>query len=120
MTTTTSHSMTSETTITSDSSHADTRMGPLPDAAISSTNGSPGLTAIETTPPVEAQISDPSDRVEFPKRLSFVVLTVALMFSIFMIGLDTNIIGMSGLPDLPSLNFVAKPWLLLVRLSTWR
>ena len=97
--------MTSETLITSDPSHADTRTGPLLGAAIPSTNEVPEVTAVETASPVEAQISEASDEIVSPGRLTFVVLTVALMISIFMIGLDTNIICMSRLLDLLSLKF---------------
>ncbi|KAL9626351.1 MAG: hypothetical protein Q9204_007375, partial [Flavoplaca sp. TL-2023a] len=48
------------------------------------------LTAL---PVVEGETSKSPDEIEYPRMITFCILTIALMLSVFMIGLDTNIIG---------------------------
>lgn len=43
---------------------------------------------------VEDEVSKALDDVEYPRMTTLCILTIALMLSVFMIGLDTNIIGM--------------------------
>ncbi|KAL8848096.1 MAG: hypothetical protein Q9221_006853 [Calogaya cf. arnoldii] len=48
------------------------------------------LTAL---PVIEGETSKPPDEIEYPRMTTLCILTMALMLSVFMIGLDTNIIG---------------------------
>lgn len=50
--------------------------------------------ALTALPVVEGETSKSSDEIEYPRIITLCILTIALMLSVFMIGLDTNIIGM--------------------------
>ncbi|KAL9582991.1 MAG: hypothetical protein Q9212_002972 [Teloschistes hypoglaucus] len=58
--------------------------------------GNPGISTEKHEPTslsVEDEMGKPPDGVEYPRMTTLCILTVALMLSVFMIGLDTNIIG---------------------------
>ncbi|KAI4276078.1 MAG: hypothetical protein LQ337_002746 [Flavoplaca oasis] len=48
--------------------------------------------ALTALPVVEGETSKSSDEIEYPRIITLCILTIALMLSVFMIGLDTNII----------------------------
>ena len=99
MNTTTSRSRTSETLVTIGQSHVNTHTDPPLDTTGPSISDVVEIPEIKTAPSVEAQVSDAFGNIEYPGKVILVVLTIALMFSILMIGLDTNIIGVSRLED---------------------